>query len=181
MIAWHNLTIQERTATGWVLSLLVVSLCLLSGCTRKVPLAEDESRIREEFSIPPEIELVSLWRSSDQPGTFGREGLRMVAEFQLTDQQKENFVRRAINHGWRSLPMPKNIHSFRKPPVELPKDAQEGLCFCSVWVSGRWVNGKKQESKTFDCEDAPEKFDDYRVGLLDIGAGKIMVVYQNYY
>jgi hypothetical protein len=181
MIAWHNMTAQERATIGPLLSLLLISLFLLSGCTRNVSLAEDESRIREAFSIPPEVKLVSLWRSSDQPGTFGREGLRMVGEFRLTDQQKEDFVRRAISHGWKSLPIPKNIYRFRKPPVELPKDGQEGLCFCSVWVNGLWVDGKKQESRTLGCEDAPERFDHYRMGLLDIGAGKIIVVYQNYY
>jgi len=175
------MTVQERATNRPLLSLLLVCLFLLSGCTRNVSLAEDESRIREEFSIPPEVKLVSLWRSSDQPGTFGREGLRMVGEFQLTDNQKENFVRRAINHDWKSLPMPKNIYTFPKPPVELPKGVQEGLRFCSVCVHGLWVDGKKQESRTLGCEDAPEKFDHYRVGLLDIGAGKIIVVYQNYY
>jgi hypothetical protein len=137
--------------------------------------------MREEFSIPTEVKLVSLWRSSDQPGTFGREGLRIIAEFQVTDLQKPDFVQRAMIHGWKPLPMPKNIYSLPKPPVDIPKDIQEGLCFCSVWVSGRWVGGKKQESRTLACEDAPEKFDHYRVGLLDIGAGKITVVYQNYY
>jgi len=73
----------------------------------------------------------------------------------------------------KSVPMPKNIYTFRKPPVELSNGGQEGLCFCSVWVQGLWVNGKKQESRTLGCQDAPEKFDHYRAGLLDIGAGKI--------
>jgi len=71
MIAYHNLTIQERATAAWVLSLLVVVFCLLSGCTRNVSVAEDESRMREEFSIPTEVKLVSLWRSSDQPGVKG--------------------------------------------------------------------------------------------------------------
>jgi methionine salvage enolase-phosphatase E1 len=153
----------------------------LFGCTRSISPSQDESLIRREFFIPDEVKMVSIWRSSDRPGTFGREGLRIVAEFQLNTQQKEDFLKKAQGYGWKRLPKPNNINSFRYPPEELPKNVKEGMYFCYVHISGKWIAGKKQEEKKIACEDIKENFDSYRIGLFDIETGKINIVFQNYY
>lgn len=90
-------------------------------------------------------------------------------------------MKRAGDNGWKSLPIPTNINDFKLPPTELPKNVTEGLYFCFVHISGKWIAGKKQEEKKIACEDIRENFDDYRVGLFEIETRKITVTYQNYY
>ena len=163
--------------------LLAFVLFLLSGgCDGKISPSQDELQIRKEFHIPSDAALVSFWRSSDQPGTFGREGLRLVAEFQFTDQQKEAFAVKSPDVGWKPLPVPEKVNRFpHPPPVEIFQNAHEGAFFCSVAVFGKWVKGKKQEDQILSCEEAPETFDHYRLAVFDRATGRIKIVSQNYY
>lgn len=163
--------------------------CLfLGGCSRTISPAQDEARLRQEFSIPATAKTVSLWRNLDQPGTFGREGLRLVGKFQLSREELEKFMQESTRQGWKPSPLPTNVETFRSPPQELPQNIPNGMSFCSVWFYGGWVNGQKKEDKTVACEDLPRKpefsakeFHHYRAGVLDARSGDMVVVLQNYY
>ena len=175
---------------------LICLACVTTGCVGldgTVTPADDEAYLRREFSIPTDIPMVSLWRSSDTPGWYGREGLRVVGEFQLSSAQIEGFAQ-ASDRGWEPLPMPGVVYTVREPPEELPMDVEEGMFFCTLLYYGEWVDGEWQATGAMDssvtvrCDDYlrmketyGERFDHYRAGILDTDTGRMIVVLKNYY
>ncbi len=177
--------------------IVICIACTLTGCSGQsavIPLEKDEAYLRSEFCIPEDIVMVSLWRSSDTPGWFGREGLRMVGEFQLSDLQTDRFVQDAGDCEWDYGQLPDNVDLYSSPPSEIPENIVEGFYFCTVtfygeWVDGEWKsNGVMSDPAILPCSDHEqmsdiygEQFDHYRVGILDIATGKMIVVFKNYY
>jgi len=137
----------------------------------------DEQTVRAELHVPPAATLVSLTSNPGAGGTFGREGLRIVATFELGPAELASYqASRATRPGWAPLPLPSEAADFRMPPVELPASAERGLAFCQTGV---WATGT-----TFTphpCAPPPARFDQYRAAVLDEDAGRLTVVFKNYY
>lgn len=148
------------------------------GFTRTVEAARsDEDAVRAELAIPSDARLLSLTAEPTTPGTFGREGLRIVARFELPPASLAAFAAaRRGAPGWGALPVPEAIFGFPSAPDELPRDVPRGLHFCEV---GTWRVGT-----TFDphpCGAPPPRFDRYRAAVLDEERGHLTVVMKNYY
>lgn len=138
--------------------------------------SNDQDLIRAELSIPNEAPLISLTTDPADPGMFGREGLRVVAVFELDQEDFDRFrTSRAALPYWSSLPISPSIMTFDYPPVELPA-ANHGLFFCQVGV---WNSGT--DFAPHSCESPPNRFHHYRVAVLDDRSRRLSVVFKNYY
>lgn len=70
---------------------LIVFLCSLSGCYRLYFKPQDEKNLRRQLHIPDNIELISFDSNPKEAGFFGREGLRIQAIFQFTENQLKDY------------------------------------------------------------------------------------------
>lgn len=177
--------------TCWAIFQGVARLASISS--QVVPEQVDASWMLEEFSLPADLTLVSLWRSSDTPGWYGRQELRMVGDFRFTPAQLADFQGSASDSGWYPGPLPAWVAGFPKPPEELPA-LVGGLSYCTVTYFGTWegdtwhAGGSMDTSVDVNCFDYPdeiatygETFDHYRVGVIDLETGQVELVFQNYY
>lgn len=141
-----------------------------------VETSNDQDLIRAELSIPNEARLISLTTDPVDPGMFGREGLRVVAVFELDPEDFNRYrMSRAALPYWSSLPIPPSVMTFDYPPVELPA-ADRGLFFCQAGV---WNSGTN--FAPHNCESPPDRFHHYRAAVLDDRTRRLSVVFKNYY
>jgi hypothetical protein len=84
--------------------MVILLLATLTNCsTRRL----DESALRHEFEIPRGAKVVSYEARPQEPGWFGREGLKIDITFQLSDENYNEYVSRAAASAkWRPLPIP---------------------------------------------------------------------------
>jgi len=84
--------------------LLAVGCATLAGCSTR---QSDELALRREFAVPWGASVVRYAASPEEPGWFGREGLKITMVFRLTPADAETFSRGALRSGrWRPLPIP---------------------------------------------------------------------------
>jgi acetyl esterase/lipase len=125
--------------------------------------------------LPVEARLLSLSADPETAGTFGREGLRVVAMFEFTSADAESYGRRVAGaSGWGELPIPAVVRRLREPPSELPS-ARRGLVYCRIGV---WREGT--EFNEYACGSVARP-DHYRTAVLDLEHGKLTAVFKNYY
>jgi hypothetical protein len=135
----------------------------------------DERDIRGRLQLPVEARLLSLSADPETAGTFGREGLRVVAMFEFTSADAESYGRRVAGaSGWGELPIPAVVRRLREPPSELPS-ARRGLVYCRIGV---WREGT--EFNEYACGSVARP-DHYRTAVLDLEHGKLTAVFKNYY
>jgi hypothetical protein len=159
------------------LRLLPLALALLACGGGRAPAAEsDEAYVRRALSLPPDAALVSLRASPATPGTFGREGLRIEAEFGLAPAQVERFRREATSD-WRPAPVSPAVAALRRPPpLDSPPGA--GLYVCRLTS---YPGGQMNKPVSRPCDGAEGEYAEYRFALLEEGAGRLRVVFQNFY
>jgi hypothetical protein len=148
----------------------------LSPSVAPVPTSTDEDTVRDELEIPDGATLVSLTADPITGGTFGREGLRIVATFRLPPSESAAYeMSRSGMPGWAPLPLPGEASRFPSPPIELPTPTT-GLGFCQtgVWASGTTFT-------PHPCAPPPADFDQYRTAVLDTATGELTAVFKNYY
>lgn len=157
---------------------LVASLLAACGSKRSSPPAlNDEERLRADLAIPADVALASLRTTPGAGGTFGREGLRIVATFKLTPAQLGAYrAHAAAAPEWAPLPLPADVDGFREPPIEVSAAGAKGWGFCRVSI---YHTGAPWEH--LPCAKARFRFDQYRIAVLDEDAAEIVVVYKNYY
>ena len=167
-----------RTRAGNGNALILLTLCALLGCDRMSGARRDEARLRDELGIPSEIALSKITSTPAKGGTFGREGLRIVATFRLTAAQAHVAEATWIHApDWHSLPLPATVSSFRFPPVEAVGEASGvGFYRCHVGV---WRTGEIYDRVA--CTAPPDKFDQFRIAVFDPTTSQLTVVAQNYY
>lgn len=141
------------------------------------PTPTDEETARAALDVPPAATLVSITADPMTAGTFGREGLRIVAVFELGPGDLASYrASRATMPGWGPLPLPPELADFRMPPTELPTGTERGLGFCQTGV---FVVGTTFTPSP--CAPPPPRFDQYRAAVLDEDTGRLTVVLKNYY
>jgi len=143
-------------------------------------LLSDEQIVREALAIPPSTNLLSLTADPMTDGAYGREGLRIVATFEMAPAEGARYVaNRTGTVGWANLPLPPSVAGFPAPPVELPAPTS-GLYFCQT---GIWTVSNRNNS-TFTlhpCSPPPADFDHYRAAVFDATTHRLSVVFKNYY
>ena len=152
---------------------MLAAIC--AACTRDSSLsARDEATIRSALQLPAAAKLLSLTAEPASPGTFGREGLRLVASFALPSAEASRFATAAMTQGWRGLPLPDAAAGFKQPPTELPAP-QRGVVFCRV---GKWRTGNEFDWSVCEGEKA---IDRYQTAVLDLDNATVSAVFKNYY
>lgn len=143
----------------------------LWGCTHTAP--TDEARVRAELQIPAGSALVRLDARPLHGGTFGREGLRILAVFRVPDGAAEPWMQ---GRDVRALPLPQNVWAFRDPPEELRPIGGNAKVWCEVISLGGTTPAGR-----FWCAEAPARFDRYRVAVYRPETHELWVVLKNYY
>jgi hypothetical protein len=93
---------QQRLLTPALL--LAAGCATLAGCSTR---RSDELSLRREFAVPWGASVVRYAASPEEPGWFGREGLKITMVFRLSPAAAESFSRSALRSGqWRPLPIP---------------------------------------------------------------------------
>lgn len=93
------------------ISSLIVAFLIITSCSFN----SDESAIRKEFKIPDSAEMISFKVSPEESGWFGREGLKIDAVFQLSNEDFNSYLSSAKkSNEWLPLPIPKDflMHMF---------------------------------------------------------------------
>lgn len=143
---------------------------ILFGCTHPAP--TDEGRVRAALHLPSEAVLQGIDAQPQHGGTFGREGLRIHAVFELPPGASEQWSQGAE---WRPLPLPEAVWGFRDPPVELRAIRGAARVLCYVVVLNNTA------AQRMDCANAPERFDQYRVAIYRPDRRELSVVFKNNY
>ena len=100
----RNHAARHRLMSLLTPALLLVGCATLVGCSTR---RSDELALRREFSVPLGASVVRYAASPEEPGWFGREGLKITMVFRLSPAGSETFSRSALRSGrWRPLPIP---------------------------------------------------------------------------
>lgn len=144
---------------------LILALLALAVTGCRSAERSDAARVRSLLGIPFDAPLVSIDASPRDDG-WQREGLRIVAVYDVTGATLP-FA------SWSALPLPKNVATFRRPPVELPAG---GVFRCEVGV---YAGGSSHAMST--CASAPARFDMFQVAVFDPASRQVTAVVQYYY
>lgn len=145
-------------------ALFFVALAL-AGC-RSAP-NTDAARVRAQLGIPHDAPLVSI-DASPPDDRWQREGLRIVAVYRVAKPA-------LAFASWSPLPLPANVASFRRAPVELPSPAG-GVFRCEVGV----YTGGTSHAMT-PCASAPARFDMFQAAVFDPATEQVTAVVTYYY
>ena len=86
--------------------LVIVTFLMIASCSFN----SDESVLRKEFKIPDSAELVFFKVFPEEAGWFGREGLKIDAVFQLSNEDFNSHLSNAKkSNEWLALPIPKDF------------------------------------------------------------------------
>lgn len=154
--------------------LLLILMSAALGACRRGP--SDEALVREEFGVPPSAELVSLEAEPKNEGTFGREGLRVAAQFELAAEDADKAARAFRDGGrWRRSFDLTSVQSLPGFPGEGFGGVRPSLVYC--WVTAQEAGGPAE----LPCDLAPPKVLRLRYAVFDPQAGKLAAVLKNYY
>jgi hypothetical protein len=95
--------------------LFIIFIAITSGIYLSCSFNSDESILRDEFNIPGSAEMVYFEVYPKESGWFGREGLKIDAYFQFSDEDFANYLSNAKkSKEWLPLPIPKDflMHMF---------------------------------------------------------------------
>ena len=143
-------------------------------CRHVLPMSEDERDVRNELGIPDAARLISLHADPQRGGTFGREGLRIVAVFDLGAAPDAIAREISARPGWGPLPISRALRRVDAPPRELPRP-RRGVAYCRVGV---WRDGTEFDARP--C-GTPGKIDHYRAAVIDVAKSQLTAVFKNYY
>jgi len=106
--------------------LLAVGCATLAGCSTR---QYDELALRREFAVPWGASVVRYAASPEEPGWFGREGLKITMVFRLSPADAATFRSSALRSGrWRPLPIPvaelRHLAGIRTAMASRPDAAQ---------------------------------------------------------
>lgn len=148
-------------------------LALLTACSRG---PSDEAMVRAELGIPPAAALLSLDAEPKNGGTFGREGLRVAAQFKLEPEQAAVAARtfRAGGRWRRSLDL-SAVQRLPGFPAEGFGGVRPHLTFC--WVAVQEAGALRE----LPCELSPAHVLRLRYAVFDPQAGRLAAVFKNYY
>ena len=103
----------------------------LSGCAQPLQDAIDRAALRSLFGLPVGAELVEYDGYPSMVGFGQREGLRLRAVYDLSQEEAAAFLELAGDRGWQPLPIDSRLIShipFREIPA--PLDRTQGLYLC---------------------------------------------------
>lgn len=141
------------------------------GVYQSVQDRRDRAALRRLFDLPSSYELVSYDGYPSMVGFGQREGLEISAQYELSSEQFEEFLRDASDRGWEPLPIPEIIDSrilYQGLPV--PMDLLDGLYYCHT--AGDNVLHAKA---THACIDV-NVLSDIILGILDASTRRLYVV-----
>ncbi len=106
--------------------LLALGCATLAGCSTR---QSDELALRREFAVPWGASVVRYAASPEEPGWFGREGLKITMVFRLSPADAATFRSSALRSGrWRPLPIPvaelRHLAGIRTAMASRPDAAQ---------------------------------------------------------
>jgi hypothetical protein len=135
----------------------------LSGCYGLVFKPGDMKNVRQQFHLPKSVTFLSFDSTPKTPGFFGREGLRITATVEFTQEEFETYVAHLndsevwqpvpyLNYSpssadeyspaalqWNDLPLPSTLEDRFHQIGFTPKgiDVQHGKYYCSVLLAIR--------------------------------------------
>lgn len=151
-----------------------LSLALaLAACS---PAGDDEAAVRRELRLPREAVLDSLEAEPKKSGTFGREGLRIAAQFSLPPEASARAAQEFRAAGrWRRSFDVGPVQHLQGFPAEGVGGVRPSLVYCWVAV---YEAGSMRE---LPCDLSPDKVAYLRYAAFDPQAGKLAAVFKNYY
>ena len=182
--------------TGFIL----ISLGL-TGCMSEAEIARrDEARLRKMFKIPTTAKKV-LFENHPKNGGWQREGLRITATFQLSDDAwREYQQQNTLN--WNPLPIPNDLilKIGNKTKTSTPDEnsnasgevANEEQQFISKLrdqlpraTSGQFIcltagNDLLNEATT-NCQKYSKRFGDFAIGVIDAETQQLKIRLRTYY
>lgn len=159
---------------------LWVAAALVQACSSPAPTApapaSDEVTLRTVLGLPASTRLIHLASDPRAGGTFGREGLRIVAELEIPPSDLSTFLAAARARPRWTTALPATVGTMRQGPTEIPASAHVALAYCEA---GAWIVGTT--FSTEPCDPLPPRLDRYRVAVIDGVTGRVHVVFKNYY
>lgn len=152
-------------------------LQVIVGCA-PVSAQSDERSLRNDLAIPESAKLLKLTADPNTSGTYGREGLRIHAVFQLTSVGLDDYRRSYRIDQWRPLPLPNELLGTPEGPAELAALTGPGHYFCDV---APWIASEDPPWTPYRGAALPARLARYRVVLLDGATSQLHVVYKQYY
>lgn len=159
-------------ARKWKTSLLWLTALAAAFCVWQAAVNDwDASRIRVEFDVPPEAEIV-YWDAKPESSSMlsPRESLDVEVIFQFDVTAFEKYVlsaRRAEN--WRTLPIPDDCFPPHSPRYKLTVSPVTGLFQCRT--AGDNI---MRATKTIRGE-LDEPVNDFMLGILDFDQRQLIV------
>ena len=153
----------------------------LAGCTRPAAtLAQrDEAELRDAWAIPSGATLVSITVNPPVGGTFGREGLRRVATFQLPPADAASYTATHRPADWHPLPLDAAVLAFTAAPEEIPAAFSRGVYVCDV---APWTKAATPPFVVHNpAAPATAPLGRWRVAAFDPSTGTLMIVDKNMY
>jgi hypothetical protein len=179
---------MSRTKRVLLMCLGVVALATLAAVAAVLPgLARtvasrpqeptDEQLVRQVWQVPGHVRCKSLVADPLTPGFYGREGLRIVANFDFLPGGLAAYRKEFRPNDWRPLPLPSRVTSIHRGAAEL-QDARAGeyLCFVRTRTSGGAVTWL-----SLDDPAAPKSYEAHAIAVLDTARERLVVVHQNHY
>ncbi len=154
----------QRSSGGTVrkyspLSFLIYCSCAscLMCCTGFDWKSQDTRQIRKQFHLPERAIFISLDSNPKEPGWFGREGLRIEALVQFSNEDFEHYAAGLENKeewkpvpflhyspdradeyspdalSWKDLPLPGELKTMKRLPATL--EPRRGKYYCSAIVT----------------------------------------------
>lgn len=153
--------------------LSLVLLAALAGCS-KAP--DDEAWVRRELGVPAQAHLISLEAEPKRGGTFGREGLRVAAQFELTpDEAAKAAISFRDGGRWRRSFDVSAVAGLPGFPSEGFGGVRPSLLYC--WVAAQEAGSMRE----LPCDLAPQKVVYFRYAVFDPQAGRLAAVFKNYF
>lgn len=146
----------------WVIA-LCGSILVFAGCYDLVFKQQDMENVRRQFHLPKRARFLSFDSYPKTPGFFGREGLRITATLEFSEELFEEYVAHLndievwkpvpyLNYSpsiadeyskealrWSDLPLPDSIKERFRQIGFMPKglDARHGKYYCSALLTVR--------------------------------------------
>ncbi len=162
---------------------LLIGLVIFSiaGCSEKFFEQQDKRTGERQLHLPKDIQYISFRSDPQTPGWFGREGLWIRAEIQLTDSQFEDYIEQiddpavwkpvrfksyspSIGHSysekalrWSNLPLPSSIKAnFHRDSPLKPEllESERGKYYCSAIVFEKTEPPKSDNKNPYNWKAA---------------------------
>jgi hypothetical protein len=137
----------------------------------------DEMTLRRDWTLPADASMVELRAAPPVGGTFGREGLRIVATFRISKPTMEAWLKSFRPKDWKPLPLDPGILNLEAAPSEIPTKVTAGHYLCDV----RPFGSPLPSFAPFSPGTPLGRLAAYRIAVADPASGLIVIVEKRHY